>query len=484
MATKRRKPKSVRDWWCRQACIEARRGGGRLSSERLVYFAARTGLTPRHMRRIVANGGPFENQRKKFEATEEQLDEVVRCQGEIAVAYDELDDRGHALPSESTWFRAVKRQMHEVGVAEARDGHKGRLAKDVHARTAIPHRNVRWQVDWHDTKLPVRGADGELLRDANGELTHFHVLGGIDMATGALTLLEGSLEQTGDVVFSALFETFCMQGRDPELGGVPKSLGLDNGTPFTSDALTALLDHLDLAGPPNEAYSPEQNGMIERFWGTLLGRFSKSLPGYTHGPKRKDMTPHRPAEYALPIEAYEDRLQHVFEWMNHIRKMRRLGYRTSIEAWRDDPEEVRILDPSVLSGLTAPTERKVGKEGVFLKGRGHFISVRLAELGGEQVNVWELPGRNRVFASFGEKWLGPLIRQQDFSEPERQALAAARRTVSDRLAQRRQRIRRADKERAQRVSSPLDALTQVEETTSRVSDALMNVLRIDPEAEL
>jgi putative transposase len=134
------------------------------------------------------------------------------------------------------------------------------------------------------------------------------------------------------------------------VGGKPGVLLTDNGTEFQTEAVA---ERLTLAGILREFAAPfasRQNGRIERWHETVEAEFCKTMPAYHEGDKDevKDARFGRKYGDFTPWPRYVRELRAWIRHYNEDRPHSRLGGKTPVQAWADDPTPIIKADPEQL----------------------------------------------------------------------------------------------------------------------------------------
>lgn len=343
--------------------LETKEKEGHVSNKVVREAARMLGKSERTVRRMI-NNGYVRKERTQWVPDETVLDLMHKHRGRVTHVHARLKEEGKRegkTPPVSvrTMQRAVKERCNQFHVANARGGYAAMTAMLPVLERDIPHRNDEWAID--HTLIPVF----VLVDGAWCKPWMTTVLDAATRMVLAFTLSPTvpTLEETVETLAVAAEGYTTEDGMF--VGGRPRALMSDRGGDLVTHAVTVgLLGH-NVERRFTEAYTPHQNGRIERWHRTLKEEVCTSLPGYD----RSDMTARDPRKAAkplidprllLPIEALRLELVKAIEEYNFDRQHSRLGGRTPFEAWTGDPTEIDRVDPAAIrASMTQHERRKV-----------------------------------------------------------------------------------------------------------------------------
>ena len=149
-----------------------------------------------------------------------------------------------------------------------------RKKRGLHTDEAFTPREVRsyeaeyvnglWHLDFHEGSRRVLMKDGKWVTP--------YLLGVLDDHSRLCGHLQWYLEETAEALVHGLIQAFLKYK-------LPSALMTDNGSAMSAAETTEGLSRLGIVHETTLAYSPEQNGKQESFWGQVEGRLLSMLEG-------------------------------------------------------------------------------------------------------------------------------------------------------------------------------------------------------------
>lgn len=300
-------------------------------SERTVWRWLQRGCVPTH-------------QRKRWEPDPEYKKLLARHGGSIADLREALAAEGKESVTARTMQRAFAREYPTALLTFAREGYQAAQAQLPTSAMPDLAVNEEWSMD--DTQLPV------WCILPSGEVGKAQMQGIIEGCTRYILSLNVSpyTFNTEDAVENL---ATAMAGHHTEngvfIGGKPQALRTDRGSIFVARATSMGLVTENIARRYSEAYTPQQNGKIER-WHRYKQVFRK-LPGFDWtafkpGDPRKAAVP-PPADELLTFEELVVEVARAVHRYNNERKHSAHGM-TPVDCWEREvaanPEAVRPVD--------------------------------------------------------------------------------------------------------------------------------------------
>lgn len=337
------------------------RENGYVSNQDVAKAATALECTPRRIRRMLQRGYVRAPRRPSWQAPEDLTTRLMRHKGSIALVHKEMCETGQNPGiSVRTMQRYMASHYDQRLLAGARGGYQAMIASLPTLERDTPCRNDEWAID--HTLLPV----WVLLSD--GSVVKPWMTTVLDAATRmvmAVTIspFSPTTEESVETIALAA-EGFTTEEGD-FVGGQPQMLHSDRGGDLVTRAMTLGLIEAGTGRSFTEAYTPQQNGKIERWHRTLKAEALPLLPGYDRtdywpNDPRRDAQPVLDPAGLLPIES----LQHaVLKWLrtyNFDRSHRGLGGRTPFEAWRADETPIQRVDAQAIrASMTQQITRTV-----------------------------------------------------------------------------------------------------------------------------
>lgn len=357
---------------------------------------------------------------------------------------------GDAAPSYATLYRAFRRKLAKVALAELRHGVDGRRAFEVYVHRSAMERNDLWELDWKEPHHALRGPDDRVLLDKNGDPLRPQVFTIVDAGTNPIVHSRPALRRSADIVLVGLLEAICGLGRGG-FGGIPRGIRGDIDNTFQSDDVTRLIAAITPDGLSTDPYEPTHKPDVESLNSLIERRYSVAQPCYTRGPAGRDGNLYSPYAHALTVPEFHRRWYAFEDWVNFDYRSRALGGRTRAEAWAESPGRVEFAGLGEFREFLPSRTLKVLGDGVHIDDTA-YVSDRIANLGGEKVHVYFLKSaRQRVFVEHRGEWLGEAYRHDELSDGQRitiDATKSRRRAVAQ--ARRARKLKR-DQERAREM---------------------------------
>lgn len=128
----------------------------------------------------------------------------------------------------------------------------------------VQYVNGLWHLDFHEGSRRVLMPDGKRVTP--------YLLGILDDHSRLCCHLQWYLEETAEALVHGLIQAFLKRK-------LPAALMTDNGSAMTAAETVEGLSRLGVVHETTLAYSPEQNGKQESFWGQVEGRLLAMLEG-------------------------------------------------------------------------------------------------------------------------------------------------------------------------------------------------------------
>jgi putative transposase len=222
--------------------------------------------TTRRIRRAIARGY-VRQQRTRWNPDEDLTSRLIRGRGSVAGIHQELTDAGQAPQvSVRTMQRWFANHYDQRLLAGARGGEAAfRAVLPTFDRVAL-HRNDEWAID--HTLLPVWVVhEGNVIKP--WMTTVLDAATRMVMAVTITPAVPTTEESVETIAVAA--EGFRTED-GVRVGGRPLTLHSDRGGDLVTRALTLGLAGEGIQRSFTEAYTPQQNGKIERWHRTIKGR--------------------------------------------------------------------------------------------------------------------------------------------------------------------------------------------------------------------
>lgn len=168
-------------------------------------------------------------------------------------------------------YPTVRRYMKAQGLyrhKKLRGGRRGPGTEEVVSRETrsyeVEHVHQLWHLDFHECSRPVLLPSGEWKKPKILALLDDHSR----LCCHAQWYLDESAETLKDGIVQAILKR-----------GLPWKILMDNGAAMKAAEIREGLERLDATQNLTLAYSPEQNGKQESFWGQVEGRLVAMLEG-------------------------------------------------------------------------------------------------------------------------------------------------------------------------------------------------------------
>ncbi|NBF00098.1 DDE-type integrase/transposase/recombinase [Nonomuraea sp. KC401] len=410
-----------------------------MTTEHIKVVASCLGKHPRTVRRyleIACESGRCEGaQRARFEMTDELRGLYALWRGSASALHRELlqreADGGPPAPSLSTVQRAVNRDFSRGERAAFRFGEKALREHWVYFRRPPEHRNAVWEAD--HVEVPVKV-------EIEGKPRKPWVTWFIDAGTGVIPGLAVTPGYPSrESILIALRSALPCDDPDLPFGGIPARVRIDQGKDFLSKAVAGALAPLAVVVEDLPGYHGHLKGTVENLNGSAEKMFFRSLPCYTHEPKRLNGKPFEAGQTPLPFTEFVSRLRAwVHEW-NFEHKADGCD-RTPAQMWAEDPAPIHEVASEDLLMLTLEEEdriRKITKKGIRRGRNRYYVADWMQGKVGLKVRLRVMPHHDReveVFEAATKCWLGSAY-LSDLASPEQiedmqKARASERRRVN------------------------------------------------------
>ena len=168
------------------------------------------------------------------------------------------------VPSYTTLCRAMLERGWDRTPRARSPRAPGALDKRERRSFEVSHVHALWHLDFHQGSRKVLTPEGAYQT--------VHLLGILDDRSRLLCHLQWYREETAEALVHGLCQ--AMQKR-----GVPRALLTDNGSAMMAGETKRGLATLGVVHQTTLAYTPEQNGKQESFWGRIEGRLLPMLEG-------------------------------------------------------------------------------------------------------------------------------------------------------------------------------------------------------------
>lgn len=352
-----------------------------------------------------------------------------------------------ALPSTHQIKRFVSRVEAEKSTAlmAHRDPHAYKARKRMalgRADADVSRPNERWEIDSSPTDI--------MLRDADGTIGRWAIIGLIDVATRRAMLLLSPSSRS--LAIATLVRRACLAW------GMPETIKTDNGKDYVSRHLREGLASLGIRQVLCPPFSPEKKPHIERFFGTFqrAGLF-RLLPGFigANTRQRQAIRERARADGVAAVGMSPDEFQLWADaWVDQVYHQRRHGglNRSPADAlaqavdagWSPVVPPVRALDP-----LLQPIEgsRQVRRTGIEVRG-GSYWSAALTPYLDQTVTVrTDEADLGRIFVySLDGAFLGEAYNFRRKGVSQAAVAAAAKAEQAREVRATRERIRAANRQ--------------------------------------
>ncbi|MEU8975635.1 Mu transposase C-terminal domain-containing protein [Streptomyces monashensis] len=343
----------------------------------------------RWMTRARENGGHYQRkQRDATQVTERMENELIRCCGNIAAAHRALTADGAMPLSYSAFHQAVTRAYTPSFLAGLRGGEKARRRYDLYGSSRQRgRRNDAWEADHKEADVWV---------NVNGTarkpwLTLFVNCSNTGICGWAVTPHTPSSQ----AIIVAIHSSVRRGGPHGPFGGIPKLIRVDRGADFLSKAVAHTLQTLDVRRVELPPRRPDLKPYVESTNAAFKIMLFSGLPGYTHCPEPDTVAPPTPppVEDLLTFEEFTDRVRKFVHERNHQHRIRSLGNRTPLQAWKADRTVIHDPPPGALR-RSLPLVRRtftITNTGIRWTGRA-YLETWMRDHIGTRVRLRHLPG--------------------------------------------------------------------------------------------
>lgn len=392
--------------------------------------AQQAGVTERTVWRWLENPRPTPK-RERLGLDRDALVAIARHHGNRKAAWRYLRTEGKFDLTYSQFARRLDSMPTDV-VAGVVDGMSAALKRSLYNQAKNPAKLEVLSFD--HTEMPLW-----CVRPETGERIHPWLTLLLDWGTRlllAVVLTEGE-GVGGDPNTASIIAgiSTALVGHDLDgtwVGGRPSVMVADNAQTHLAQAV--LNGYAALAIQPHFIHpaSPWENGKVERLMLTVEREFIATLPGYTHhGDRRYSREAWAPTDY-LTVDAVAEALRKWVAHYNSSRPHAGLNGRTPLQAWRDDPTIVEVVDEALVRGafLIEARLRRVSKNGVHFRGVD-YQSPSLRGQVGRDVAIRYLPNdRSRIDIWQRGEFLCTAMPAKDISVEQRAEITRVRsRTV-------------------------------------------------------
>jgi len=335
---------------------------GFVSNQDVTKAATALGCSTRRIRRMIQRGY-VEAPRKPWKPTDDLTVQLMRHKGSVAELHKAMCQQGeNPGVGVRTMQRYFAKHYDQRLLTGARGGYEALRASLPTLERQVESRNEEWAID--HTLLPVwvRLADGTVVKPWMTTV--------LDAATRmvlAFTISPYSPTTEESVETVALAAEGFITEDGVFVGGQPQVLHSDRGSDLVTRAMTVGLIEQGTGRSFTEAYSPQQNGKIERWHRTIKGEVLPLLPGYDRSgyqPRdpRLEPQPVLNPQGLLPIEAFQYEVLKGLRAYNFDRPHRALGGKTPYAAWCADDAPVVQGDPQAIrASMTQEMTRVVNR---------------------------------------------------------------------------------------------------------------------------
>ncbi|MER6561928.1 Mu transposase C-terminal domain-containing protein [Streptomyces sp. NPDC001027] len=344
----------------------------------------------RWMQRARDNDGQYQRkQRDATEVTPRMEEELIRWCGSIAAAHRTLQDDGVMPLSYSAFHAAVMRAYPPSFLAGLRDGEKARRRYDLHgSHRDRGRRNDAWEADHKEADVWVN-VDGTARKPW---LTLFVNCSNSGICGWAVTPHTPSSQ----AIIVAIHHALQRGGHHGPFGGIPKLVRVDRGADFLSKAVAQTMGALAVRRVELPPRRPDLKPYVESLNAAFKDMLFRGMPGYTHCPDPDPAARPKPPplEGLLTFEALTTEIRSFVHRWNHEHRIRSLGNRTPLQAWKADRTVIHDLPPGALN-RSLPLVRRtftVTDTGIDWNGRD-YLGPWMRHHIGDHVRLRHLPGR-------------------------------------------------------------------------------------------
>ncbi|WP_344123114.1 transposase [Streptomyces blastmyceticus] len=371
------------------------------------------------------SGSPEPSPRPRLEITDEIIEVLADCLGNVKRAHEELARRALAVgerpPGLSTLHDAIRRDLTPGFMAGLRQGVPAARGFDPAFKRPAVHRNEVWEADHQHAPLRVVLPDGSLSRVW---VTWYE-----DRATSMVmgwAVTASSAHR--DSVLAAL-RSAVLTGEDyGPAGGLPSLVRIDGGADFVSKAVKDAFGALGVS--LHRVFSPRHKGGVERLNRTAVTRFFADLPRYAGAPLLDHRRRAGEDDPPLTFEAFVGLLRDWVERHNTVDVLHRTGM-TPLEAWQADTTLLREVSAPDLRAYMLSSDdrpRKITSHGVQFHGRYYMPEDGVGRTG-TRVRVRFMPHHAHeidLYTTAGNRYLGRAVLADEATEDERRQVLKAR----------------------------------------------------------
>lgn len=336
---------------------------GQVSNQDVIRAATVLQCSTRRIRRMLQRGY-VRAPRDPWKPNADLTVRLIRHKGSIAQMHLNLcKQKKEPDVSVRTMQRYFATQYDQRILAGARGGYQAMVAALPTLERHTECRNDEWATD--HTLLPVWVllADGSVVKpwmttvlDAATRMV-MSVTIGPSTPTTEESVETVALAAEGFTTEDGIF-----------VGGQPQTLHSDRGSDLATRAMTIGLIEQGTGRSFTEAYTPQQNGKIERWHRTLKTEVLPLLPGYD----RSDYVPNDPREDPkpvlnpaglLPIEALQHEVLKALREYNFDRPHRALDGKTPFDAWCADETPIQRVDAQAIRASMTQQIRRTARRG-------------------------------------------------------------------------------------------------------------------------
>jgi putative transposase len=398
--------------------LQTLREGKSLSSAHVRLVAESLQVSPRTVWRWLQQAGlesrTHRREDGRFKLGEEDISDLAYHLGNFSAMHRARAEAGIPMPSLSTLHRAVARQLTAGRREGLALGERARRERDTYLTRTPEHRNQWWEADHTQLALEVLLPDRRVVKPW---ATLF-----LDAFSRAIPGYAIAVTPSRESVLAALRSAILVEDPYGPFGGVPAVIRFDRGREFMAEAIGAAAGALAIEARPLAAYSPHLKGAVERVNETIEQLLLVELPGFVHGPRRRDG--HLVDETAplLTLGHFVQMFDNFVRHYNTQRPHRGLGGDTPLARWQADATPLQVVPGSKLRHLIlVETSRVITKRGVSLHARTYNCSELCGRVG-DRVEVRYMPHHDHWVEIFSMgQWLATayLVGEMDPAESRR-----------------------------------------------------------------
>ncbi|OKI04034.1 transposase [Streptomyces sp. CB02923] len=417
------------------------------------------------LKQAEETGSVEKPERRRFRVTEEIVDVLADCQGNVKRAHERLVElavaAGQEPPGLTTLHDAIARDLDPGFMAGLRQGIPAARGFDPAFQRPRVARNEVWEGDHKQAETVVLMPDQ---KPSRVWVTWFEDRGSGYVMGWAVTA--GSAHRGS--VLAAVRASVLREAPYGPAGGLPCLVRVDGGADFLSKTVLRAFGLLGV--PVHRVRSARHKGGIERLNRTSMTRFFADLPRYTKAPRLDHRCRVGDQDPPLTFEAFVGLLREWVHKYNTEHVIERTGM-TPLEAWQADPAEIRP-EPSAseLRAFMLESDhrvRKITSHGVEFNRRAYMPENGVGRIGLE-VRVRWMPHHTHeidLYTFRGNRYLGRAFLSDEASEELRAKVLLERDEHSSRLRQALKRSAERKQERhlpSTRPEAPVRALRMTE----------------------